>query len=98
MRPFLPLALALVMLPASASAAGQQPADRGESAAYYYLLARQLADDDKPAEAIAALQKALALEPKSAELRAELAGMYARQNRVVDALSTAEEALKFDPA
>ena len=76
----------------------QQPSKQTDSAAYYFLVARQLEDEGKTDEAIAALKQALALEPKSAELRAELAGLYARQNRAVDALTTAEEALKFDPA
>ena len=99
MRPFLPLVLTLAMLPASTPLfAQQQPPEHRESAAYYFLLARQLEDNDKPEEAIAALQKALALEPKSAELRAELAGVYARQNRAVEAITTAEEALTFDAA
>ena len=35
---------------------------------------------------------------RSAELRAELAGLYARQDRAREALDTAEAALKIDPA
>lgn len=99
MRAFLPLALALAVFPVSSGAAPvQQPAKQEESAAYYFLLARQLEDSGKTEEAIAALKKALAIEPKSAELRAELAGIYARRNRVSEALTTAEEALEFDPS
>lgn len=100
MRPFLPLALALMLVPASSGAAApiQDPPEQKDSAAYYFLLAQHLEDEGKIDEAIAALKQALALEPKSAELRAELAGLYARQNRAVEALTTAEEALTFDPA
>lgn len=104
MRPILPLAFALALLPLPGTAAPvqQQQQQRelgGESDAYYYfLLARHLEDSGKPDEAIAALQRALEIEPKSAELRAELGGIYARQNRPVEALTTAEEALRFDPA
>jgi tetratricopeptide (TPR) repeat protein len=98
MRPILPLALAMAILPPFAAAAPpQQAAPARESAAYYYLIARSLEESGKVDEAIAALQKALELEPKSAEVRAELAGVYARQNRAGEALDTAEEALKFDP-
>ena len=110
MRPFLPLVLALTFAPVSVSSfalthnGGQaaapvtQQAKPQDSAAYYFLVARQLEDEGKTDEAIAALKQALTLEPKSAELRAELAGLYARQNRAVEALTTAEEALTFDPA
>lgn len=99
MRLFLPLVLALAFVPASsASAPVQQPPKPGDSAAYYFLVARHLEDEGKTEDAIAALKQALALEPESAEIRAELAGLYARQNRAVEALTTAEEALKFDPA
>ena len=66
-------------------------------AGYYFLVARHLEGEGKVDEAIAALQKALALVPESAELRAELAGLYARQDRPIDALNTAEEAIKRDP-
>ena len=99
MRLPLPLALAFALLPAlSAAAPAQQPSKPGDSAGYYFLIARQLESEGKPEDAIAALKQALALEPKSAELRAELAGIYARQNRAAEALSAAEEALTFDPA
>ena len=94
MRSFLPLVLALATVPAPAAAAAAQQS--GESAAYYFLAARSLEDSGKVTEAIGVLRKAIELEPKSAEVRAELAGLYARQNRVVEALDTAEEALKFD--
>ena len=36
-------------------------------------------------------------QPKSAELHAELAGLYARQNKAVEALDTAEQAIAIDP-
>ncbi len=70
------------------------PAD---SAGYYFLLARHLESARKLDEAIAALQKAIELAPDSAEVRAELAGLYARQDRAREALETAEGALERDP-
>lgn len=70
------------------------PAD---SAGYYFLLARHLESARKVDEAIAALQKAIELAPDSAEVRAELAGLYARQDRAREALETAEGALERDP-
>ena len=68
-----------------------------ESAAYYFILGRHLEDERKVDEAIAAHKKAIALAPESAEVRAELAALYARQDRARDALETAETALERDP-
>jgi tetratricopeptide (TPR) repeat protein len=98
MRSFLAVAALFALLPVSVGAipAQQSTAER-ESAAYYFLAAQYFEDNGKIDEAIAALKKAIDLEPKSAEVRAELASVYARQNRVVEALDTAEAALKLDP-
>ena len=65
---------------------------------YYFLLGRSLESEGKIDEAIAAHKRAIALEPESAELRAELAGVYARQDSALDAVETAEAALKLDTA
>lgn len=65
---------------------------------YYFMLGRHLEDQNKIDEAIAAHQKAISLAPESAELRAELAALYARQDRAREALETAEAALQRDPA
>ena len=43
------------------------------------------------------LKQAIQLEPKSAEPRAELAALYARQDRANEAIAAAEDALKVDP-
>jgi tetratricopeptide (TPR) repeat protein len=66
--------------------------------AYYYLLARHLEGAGRTDEAIAAFKRAIQLDPKSAELIAELAGLYARADKAVEALTEAEAALKLDPA
>jgi tetratricopeptide (TPR) repeat protein len=72
----------------------QRPANA--AAMYEFLLARraEATDDLKGAEA--ALQRAVALDPKAAELHAELASFYARQNRAADAVSAAERAVALD--
>jgi tetratricopeptide (TPR) repeat protein len=77
------------------AAAAVSPADA--SAAYYFILGRHLEDERKVDEAIAAHKKAIALAPDSAEVRAELAALYARQDRAREALETAESALQRDP-
>src|SRR6187455_1836423 len=88
----LPFALSLSLL-----AQAPAPQTTPEDAAYYFLLSRYLEGAGKIDEAVAALRKAIALEPKSAEPRAELAGLYARQDKAPEALSAAEDALKIDP-
>src|SRR5437899_272949 len=63
-----------------------------------YLSARRLERDDDVDGAIAAYKRAIALDPKSADVPAELAGLFLRQNRVTDAISSAEAALRVDEA
>ena len=87
----LPFALCLSLL---AQVPAAQPP---EDATYYFLLGRYLEGGGKIDEAVAALRKAIALDPKSAEPRAELAGLYARQDKAADALVAAEDALTVDP-
>ena len=68
-----------------------------EDPAYYFILGRHLEGEGKLDEAIAAHKQAIALAPASAELRAELAGLYARNDRAKEALETAQAALEKDP-
>jgi tetratricopeptide (TPR) repeat protein len=89
----LPFALCLSLASQAPAATPQIP----EDATYYFLLGRYLEGNGKIDEAIAALRKAIALEPKSAEPRAELAGIYARQDKAPEALTAAEDALTIDP-
>lgn len=97
MRLILP-SLLVVSLVAAPAAAGQAavPAPTTD-AAYYFMLGRHLEGEGKIDEAIAAHKRAIDLDPKSAELHAELAGLYARQDNAVDALREAETALARDP-
>ena len=48
--------------------------------------------------AIAAYQRAMALDPTAAEITADLADLYLDEGRVQDAMSTAEQALKVSPS
>lgn len=81
--------------PAAPSASAEEPA-RASGAYYQFILGRSLESQDDIAGAIAAHQRAARLDPGSAEIPAELAALYARQNRVRDAIATAEAALKID--
>jgi len=63
-----------------------------------YLLGRRLERDDDIDGAITAYKRAIALDPTAADVQAELAGVYLRQNRVGDSITAAEQALKIAPA
>lgn len=90
------LTASLVAAPAAwAQAPAAEPAP---TAGFYFLLGRHLETEGKVDEAIAAHQRAIALEPSSAELKAELAALFARQDRALEAIETAEQALKLDAA
>jgi tetratricopeptide (TPR) repeat protein len=97
MRLIVLLASLVVSVPTQALAqASAQVADA--TAGYYFLLGRHLEAQGKIDAAISAHRKAIELEPESAELRAELAALYARQDRAVEALDAAEAALQRDSA
>jgi tetratricopeptide (TPR) repeat protein len=90
----------LIVVTLAGHALAQQPAPAAPAegnAAYYVLLGRRLEAQGKIPEAVSAHKRAIELEPGSAELRAELAGLYARQDRAVESLEMAEAALQRDP-
>jgi tetratricopeptide (TPR) repeat protein len=81
-----------------ARAAQSAPTEAAQNTpAFQFMLGRHLEDTD-PVRALAAFKRAIDLDPASAELRAELAGYYARQNNAIDAVRAAEEALARDAA
>lgn len=65
---------------------------------FLFLQGRMLEEQGDVTGAIAAYRKAIDLAPKTAELHAELAGLFAREGRPTDALTEGEAALKIDPA
>ena len=89
---------ALLSAPAAPAAAQAASGPPEAGAGYYFLLGRHLESERKIDEAIAAHRKAVELAPASAEVRAELAGLYARQDRAREALDTAEAAIRIDPS
>jgi len=80
----------------SSERGSQTAADRKGEAYAQFLLARHY-EDDHPDQAVAAYKRAIELDPRSADLPAELAAFYLGQNRIDEALATAEQATKIDP-
>jgi tetratricopeptide (TPR) repeat protein len=58
------------------------------------MLGHRLEDEENIDGAIAAYKRAMTLDPQAAEIVAELADLYLRQNRMQEAMTTAEQALK----
>jgi tetratricopeptide (TPR) repeat protein len=96
MRSF-PIVFPLLLVLAVPHAAAQPASSaQAETPGYYFMMGRYLENDGRIEDAIAAHRNAIALAPSAAEPYGELAGLYARQNRAVDALRAAESALKID--
>ena len=72
-------------------------ADPVAEAYYLFLQSRSLEQAGNVNGALSALRKASALLPKSAEIQAELAGVYAREGRAGESVTAAEAALVLDP-
>ena len=97
--------VAAAVLVASPAVAQQAPApspaasDKADVAAAYYqfLLGRHYESEGEVDRAITAHRSAERLDPSSAEIRAELAALYARQSRLNDAAIEARASLAIDP-
>ncbi|MBI3047469.1 MAG: tetratricopeptide repeat protein [Acidobacteria bacterium] len=73
------------------------PAAAQTSNAYFeFLMARRLEALGDQSGALAALERAAAADPTSAEVRAEIAAFHLRRDRRAEAESAAREALKLD--
>ena len=90
---------ALVFVVAVASPApAQTPAQANVAEAYaQFLIGHHLDEVDDEAGAIAAYTRAMELDPTAADIPAELAALYLRQNKIQEASATAERALKVSP-
>ena len=94
--------LAAALIFSFSHAAAAQPASSASAnvaeAYAQFLIGHHLEEDDNADGAIAAYKRAIALDPAAADIAAQLAGLYLRQNKIQDAMSTAEQALKIAPA
>jgi len=84
--------LLLGLVPSAAHA--QAPA--GVDAYYEFLVARHLEGEGDNAGALAALQRAATAEPRSAEVRAEIAAFQFRHNQRAEAEKASRDALAID--
>jgi tetratricopeptide (TPR) repeat protein len=93
------LAAVLSVFVPHAAAAQTAPASSPNVAEAYaqFLLGHHLEEDDDIDGAIAAYKRAMALDPTAADITAQLAGLYLRQNKIQEAMATAEQALKIAP-
>jgi tetratricopeptide (TPR) repeat protein len=92
------LAVALVSIVAApARAQTTAPSAPPPAQAYFeFMLARRLEAQGDTTGALAALERAQTLDPRSAEIFAEMAGFHARQNDGDKAIAAAEKALTLD--
>jgi tetratricopeptide (TPR) repeat protein len=72
-------------------------ADRAAEAYAQFLIGHRLAESDDEAGAIAAYKRAMELDPTAGDIPAELAGLYLQQNKIQEAMTAAEQALKVSP-
>ncbi|MEO8484218.1 MAG: tetratricopeptide repeat protein [Acidobacteriota bacterium] len=83
----------LLLMALAAQRAPAPSADQVGQAYFLYIQGRALDDSDDLPAAAAKYKQALELLPQSAELRAELAGIYAQQGAFEDAQAEAQRAL-----
>jgi tetratricopeptide (TPR) repeat protein len=95
------LLVGLSLVAASSAVFAQTPSAQADAAggAYYeFLMGLHLEGQGNPEGASAAYERAERLDPKSAEIPAALAELYARMNRPADAIAAAERAVKANPS
>jgi tetratricopeptide (TPR) repeat protein len=90
--------IAVLSVATPQTAATQQKPDRVAEAYAQFLLGHHLDEADDEAGAIAAYKKAMELDPTAADIPGELAALYLRENKIQEAMSTAEQALKLSPS
>ena len=89
--------VSLLAAPVLARAQSAQ-VDRSAEAYAEFLNGRHLETTDNIDGAIAAFKHAAQLDPRAADIVAELAALYMRQSRLDEALAAGEQALKVAPS
>jgi tetratricopeptide (TPR) repeat protein len=100
MRKILPVTVALIVAASSTWSAQSKltPPEEAGGAYFEFVLGLHLESMGDAAGATAAYLRAEQLDPRSAEIPAALAELYARMNRPTDAIAAGERALKADPS
>lgn len=89
-------ALVLTLAGVVSAAPGRVDGQTAANSYFEFVMARRLEAEGDVAGALAALQRAAAADPKSASIRAEIAGLEFRRNRRDEAEKAAREALALD--
>src|SRR5262245_4319616 len=77
---------------------GESFGQQGSSQAYLsFLMGRRLEAEGDNSGALAALKRAAAADPRSAEIQAEIAGFHLRHNERTEAEAAAKAALAINP-
>src|SRR5215204_782689 len=82
--------------PALAQTVASAPQDPKAQAQFEFMMARRMESAGDIPGALASLERARKLDPQAAEIPAELAGYYSRQNKLAEAIAAAEQALTID--
>src|SRR4051812_16258726 len=90
------LAVLCLVAFATSGFAQSQTSPRGE-AYYHFSKGRLLDDEGHAAQAIDEYKKALELDPSNSMIYSEMAESYLKNNRIRDAVDTAEKAIKANP-
>src|SRR5437867_5839942 len=73
----------------STSSQASRASDKTAEAYAQFLIGHRLAENDDESGAIAAYKRAMELDPTSADIPAELAGLYLQQNKIQEAMTAA---------
>src|SRR5258708_18601745 len=72
--------------------------DKVAEAYAQFLLGHRFEENEDETAAIAAYKRAMELDPNSADIPAQLAGLYLKQSTVQEAMAPAQASLKIAPA
>jgi tetratricopeptide (TPR) repeat protein len=79
------------------AATAASPSEKMADAYAQFLLGHRFEENEDETSAVAAYKRAMELDPNSAEIPAQLAGLYLKQNKVQEAMASADAALKIAP-
>src|SRR5437016_264520 len=90
------LLVLVLALEFATSGFAQAKTDSRLEAYYHFSKARLLDDQGQPSQAIDEYKKALELDPNNSEILSEMAESYLRNNRLREAVDTAQKAIQAD--